>query len=145
LVEISIKFKFGAFYTMCLNSSFCYKWTFDAVFALIQYWKFAYLITGTEKQNIFDTESYNRLQIRSWMILVLCHWPNILAIILYKYLLLFIVYTYTTQLLPKTVTCNLLTTWVVLCKSSTQLAYDNVGKLCAWFRQYTLLGKSCVV
>jgi hypothetical protein len=39
---------------------------------------------------------------------------------------------YTTQLLPKTVACNVLTTWVVLCKSSTQLNHDNVGELCAW-------------
>jgi hypothetical protein len=38
---------------------------------------------------------------------------------------------YTTQLLPKTVACNLLTTWVVLCTSSTQLTYDNLGKVCA--------------
>ena len=30
---------------------------------------------------------------------------------------------YTTQILPKTVACNLLTTRVELCKSSTQLAY----------------------
>jgi hypothetical protein len=38
--------------------------------------------------------------------------------------------------LPKTVACNLLTTWVVLCKSSTQLAYIVVGELYAWFTQY---------
>jgi hypothetical protein len=30
----------------------------------------------------------------------------------------------------KTVTCNLLTTWVVLCKSSTQLTYVVVGEFC---------------
>jgi hypothetical protein len=45
---------------------------------------------------------------------------------------------YTTQLLPKTVACNLLTTWVVLCKSSTQLAYVVVDELCLWFRRYNL-------
>jgi hypothetical protein len=38
--------------------------------------------------------------------------------------------------LPKSVACNVLTTWVVLCKSSTRLAYVVVGKLCAWFTQY---------
>ena len=38
--------------------------------------------------------------------------------------------------LLKTVACNLLTTWVVLCKSNTQLAYVVVGELCAWFTQY---------
>jgi hypothetical protein len=32
---------------------------------------------------------------------------------------------HTTQVLTKTVACNLLTTWVVLCKSSTQHIYDN--------------------
>ena len=31
---------------------------------------------------------------------------------------------------------KLLTTWAVLCKSSTQLSYDNVGELCAWFTQH---------
>ena len=34
---------------------------------------------------------------------------------------------YTAQRLPKTVACNLLATWVVPCKSSTQLTYDKVG------------------
>jgi hypothetical protein len=43
---------------------------------------------------------------------------------------------YTTQLLPKTVACNLLAIGVVLCKSSTQLTCDNVSKLCVWFTQY---------
>jgi hypothetical protein len=36
-------------------------------------------------------------------------------------------FTYTTQILPKTVAFNLLTTWVVLCKSSAQLAYNRLG------------------
>ena len=39
----------------------------------------------------------------------------------------------TTQLLPKIVACSLLTTWVLLCKSSTQLTYDNVAESYAWF------------
>jgi hypothetical protein len=45
---------------------------------------------------------------------------------------------YTTQRLPKTVACNLLTTWFVLCKSNTQLAYVVVGELCARWTQYYL-------
>jgi hypothetical protein len=43
---------------------------------------------------------------------------------------------YTPQLFPKTVACKLLTTWIVLCESNTQLAYVVVSELCAWFTQY---------
>jgi hypothetical protein len=74
---------------------------------------------------------------------------------------------YTTQFLPKFVACNVLTTWVVLCKSSTQVTYVFIGKLlgelCAWFTTQltrlsckqlnsvvnrlhaTVFGKRCVV
>jgi hypothetical protein len=38
---------------------------------------------------------------------------------------------YITQHLPIIVACNQFTTYVILCKSSTQLAHVAVGELCA--------------
>jgi hypothetical protein len=66
---------------------------------------------------------------------------RIFSRILYKFIVLMAVSSfivkanlhYTT--LPKIVACNLLTTWVVLCKSSIQLTYVVVDESCAWFTQ----------